>query len=72
MLESSGLGHHPTEPMTQNSFYGSAVVRTCSLELGLVASLTTCAILGKLLNHSEPQFPQWNKDASQKQENCVS
>ena len=56
VLEERNMGHHLLEPVTQNDFYRSIVMRVSSLELGLVLSVTTDAILGKLLNHSVPQF----------------
>lgn len=66
------MGYHLLEPVTQNYFYRSVVMRVSSLELGLVLSVTTCAMWGKLLNHSVPQLSQWNQDASWiAHENCV-
>lgn len=52
------------EQMTQNYFNSSAMERMWSPELDLVLLLTTCVILGNWLNHSEPWFPQWNKDGN--------
>ena len=44
MLEERNMGHHLLEPVTQNYVYRSIVMRVSSLELGLVLSVTACAV----------------------------